>query len=189
MYSQYAIGFLTCVAIVFGVSYWTIFSPGKLEFELWGHSEVSGFGIVFSAFLLLIFQKIKVPTLPAPVYPLLIISGLVCYWWSMPIPVRGFLAVGLFALVVNALATAPPTVKKVLSLQPLRFLGLYSFSIYLWQQVFYLAHHRDGLPNWIALVISIACGIASFYFIENPIRLYLNNYWGKETPYQQRLST
>lgn len=172
--AQYALGILTCVSILFGISYWLIFSPIKLEYELWGHSEVSAFGILFSAFLLLLFQKVKVPTLPAPFYPAMILLGMACYWWSMPLPIRGFIGVGLFALAVNTLHAAPPVIKKILSISPLKILGLYSYSIYLWQQVFYLAHHREGLSTWLAICLALICGVCSYYFIEKPTRQYLN---------------
>ena len=141
---------------------------------MWGRSEVSAFGIVFSAFLVLLFQKVKIPTFPALFYPAIILLGLACYWWSIPLPIRGFIGVGLFAFVVNSLSTAPPSVKHALSLKPLKLLGLYSFSIYLWQQVFYLAHHRNGLPTWLAISLALISGIASYYFIEKPTRYYLN---------------
>lgn len=168
--AQYTIGILTCVAIVFGVSYWVIFSPGKLEFELWGRSEVSAFGIVFSAFLVLLFQKVKIPTLPALFYSAIILLGLACYWWSMPLPVRGFIGVGLFAIAVNLLPTAPSIVKNVLSFAPLKILGRFSFSIYLWQQIFYL----KDLPPWLGLNLAIMSGVTSYFLIEKPARLYLN---------------
>ncbi|MBC7404199.1 MAG: acyltransferase [Cytophaga sp.] len=176
---QYTIGILVLISIVFGVSYWYLYTPQKLEYELWGHSEVSAFGILFSAFLLLLFKKIKIPTLPTAFYPALILLGLACYWWSVPLPIRGYIGVGLFAFVVNALPTAPSIVKNILSMRPLKMVGIYSFSIYLWQQVFYLAHHREGLPSSIALLLSLCCGVTSYYLVENPFRRYLNTRWGE----------
>lgn len=179
--AQNTIGILTCISIVIGISYWYVFPPGKLEFELWGRSEISSFGILLSAYLSLLAQKIKLPTLPTLIYPLLIFSGVACYWWSIPIPVRGFIGVGLFAVVINILPSSPQIVKNVLSTKLLKLLGLWSFSIYLWQQIFYLAHYRDGLLNWSALGLSIACGIASYYLVENPVRHYLNTCWRKRS--------
>lgn len=170
---RHTIGILILFSVIWGVRYWLISPPGKLAFELWMRSEISSYGIILSAFLVLFFQKLKAPTLPAICYPAIITLGLSCYWWSMPIPVRGFIGVGLFALVVNLLPIAPDIVKKVLSFAPLRALGLYSFSIYLWQQVFYLG----SLPAWMALGASIGCGVASYYLVENPVRHYLNTRW------------
>ncbi|MFZ6673034.1 acyltransferase family protein [Undibacterium sp. Xuan67W] len=180
--ARLALTIAVAVSIALGLSYWRLFSAQKLEFELWAHSEISAYGILFSGLLLLCLQKVKIPTLPALVYPVLIVFGLTCYWWSMPIPLRGFVGVGLFAVVLNILSTAPPLVKRCLSWWPLKKLGLWSFSIYLWQQVFYLAHHRDGLPATIALVSAIVCGIASYYLIENPARHWLNQRWANPAP-------
>ncbi|MDO9182353.1 MAG: hypothetical protein Q7U04_08080, partial [Bacteriovorax sp.] len=126
--------------------------------------------IVFSAFLVLLFQKVKIPTLPALCYPAIILLGLACYWWSVPLPVRGFIGVGLFAIAVNLLPTAPSIVKNVLSFAPLKILGQFSFSIYLWQQIFYL----KDLPPWLGLNLAIMSGVTSYFLIEKPARLYLN---------------
>ncbi|MET3118377.1 peptidoglycan/LPS O-acetylase OafA/YrhL [Undibacterium sp. GrIS 1.8] len=176
---RYAIGSVSLLSVVLGVLYWQHFPPGQLEYELWAHSEISAFGILFSGLLLLCLQRVRIPTLPVFVYPALILLGLACYWWSVPLPVRGFIGVGLFAFTLNALSTAPAIVKKILSWTLLKQIGLWSFSIYLWQQVFYLAHHRDGLATWLAVCLAIFCGIASYYLIENPMRHFLNKRWTK----------
>lgn len=167
----------TASSIALGMTYWSLFDARQLEFELWGRSEISSFGILFSGLLVLCFQKIRIPTFSIFTYPLLILFGLFCYWWSIPLPVKGFIGVGVFAFVLNALATAPPTIQRIFSFAPLRKLGLWSFSLYLWQQVFYLMHRKTGLPLWSALGLAMACGIGSYYFIENPTRHFLNTRW------------
>ena len=62
---------------------------------------------------------------------------------------------------------------KVLELAPVRWLGLISYSVYLWQQPFYRLH----LPYKSGLVLSLIVGTASFYFFESPIRRWLNANW------------
>ncbi|MCU6434128.1 acyltransferase [Undibacterium sp. Jales W-56] len=177
--AKWALAVSSLISIVLGLAYWRLFPTQKLEFELWAHSEISAYGILFSGCLLLCLQRVKIPTLPVPVYPILILLGLACYWWSMPIPLRGFVGVGLFALTLNILPTAPAMLKRCLSFGPLKKLGLWSFSIYLWQQVFYLAHHREGLPTMAAITLAVICGTASYYLIENPTRRWLNDRWAK----------
>lgn len=91
------------------------------------------------------------------------------------------LAPFLLAFTVNHLNLTPNFFKSILSFLPLRLIGTWSFSIYLWQQPFYYYGTKFGdafyLAGPIFFVVSIFIGIFSFYIIENPIRKYLNNRW------------
>lgn len=106
----------------------------------------------------------------------------VCYsdfapHWSA----RWTLAPFLLAFSVNHLDITPNLYKNILRFQPLRILGLWSFSIYLWQQplYFYGTHGGDSftLFGFSLLLLSIAVGAMSFYWVENPVRKYLNEKW------------
>lgn len=149
-------------------------------FKLAMHSEAAAFGIFASAALLLLFQKRTIARLPALAYVGLVGLGIALHWWSVPAPLRMVAGVGAFALAVNLLFTAPPSVHAALSIKPLRVLGLWSFSIYIWQQPFYLLSKYHGLPAVVGLLLAIACGIASFYLVENPARNWLNRKWGRK---------
>ena len=61
----------------------------------------------------------------------------------------------------------------------LRWLGLVSYSVYLWQQPSCLAHWLFGFARMrvIGLTVPILVGCASFYLLENPIRRWLNANW------------
>jgi peptidoglycan/LPS O-acetylase OafA/YrhL len=67
---------------------------------------------------------------------------------------------------------------RFLELAPLRYLGRISYSIYLWQQLFYNEHYTKAMPlgilqSWpLRILVTLACAIASYYLIEQPcIRL------------------
>jgi peptidoglycan/LPS O-acetylase OafA/YrhL len=147
----------------------------------WLRSEVASYGIFLSAFLALFFGHRNVPEMPWFLYPVLVAAGISVHWWSIPVPIQIIFGQGAFALAVNLLFAAPPVIKSVLSLRPLRWLGMLSFSIYLWQQPFYLLVHRNEMRTWIALPLALLCGIASFYLIEKPARRYLNRQWGNNS--------
>jgi peptidoglycan/LPS O-acetylase OafA/YrhL len=178
----HGIAFFACLFAVCSIAYWKIYSGSKLEFELSYHSEIAAYGIFLSAFFVLLLNNRKIPTLPLLCYPGLGLIALASRWWSVPLPVTMIVGVGALALLINLLAMAPQPIRSALAFYPLRKFGLWSFSIYLWQQPFYLAHYRDGMPGWLALTLAVSAGIASYYLIEKPVRAYLNRGWAKAAP-------
>jgi peptidoglycan/LPS O-acetylase OafA/YrhL len=171
---------IAMLCAVAGFWYWTAFTGSELEFQKWIRTEVSAYGIFASCALLLFFCRTKIPALPAPACPLLLLAGIALHWWSVPMPVRTVVGVGLFALALNLMPAAPAAVKRLLEFKPLTRMGTWSFSIYLWQQPFYIAAGKyDLLPEYVAAPIAVGCGIASFYLVERPARAYLNRVWGR----------
>jgi peptidoglycan/LPS O-acetylase OafA/YrhL len=87
----------------------------------------------------------------------------------------------LLAFTVNHLNLTPQIFKEMLCFRPLRLVGLWSFSIYLWQEPLYYYGTKGGdaftLFGLILMILSIMIGAASFYWIENPTRKYLNTNW------------
>ena len=60
--------------------------------------------------------------------------------------------------------------------------GVWSYSIYLWQQIPFYYGEEYGIlrsDNYFLTLVLLACGILmgiiSFYIIENPARNYINN--------------
>jgi peptidoglycan/LPS O-acetylase OafA/YrhL len=174
-----AIGFCCAVFALAGAWYWTQYSGAQLDFGKWIHTEVSAFGIFASAFFMLLFRKTGVPKLPAFLYVALALCALAMHWWSVANPLRTILGVGTLALLVNLLIQAPRPVTSMLSFGPLCSLGTWSFSIYIWQQPFYLASRRGDMPVWVALPLALTAGLISYYVIERPVRRYLNRAWAR----------
>ena len=83
----------------------------------------------------------------------------------------------LLALAVNHVHETGPMLKRLLSLSWLRLVGLWSFSLYIWQQPFYLWSQGEGGAAWLAAVGATAVAVVSFYFFENPVRHRLNRRW------------
>jgi peptidoglycan/LPS O-acetylase OafA/YrhL len=82
-----------------------------------------------------------------------------------------------FALAVATIDQAPAWLRQVLSLRPVRQIGLWSFSLYLWQQPFYKLMPHAPRPAMVAA--AIGAGLACFYLIEQPLRRFLNSRWRK----------
>lgn len=113
--------------------------------------------------------------------PLALSAGLLCYVPGAPYLAAPGLAPLLLAVAVNYLDCAPAPLLRVLSLPMLRWFGLCSYSLYIWQQPFYKAMTSYRWSPTMTLISAIATGVAAFYLFENPVRRHLNRAW------QQRL--
>jgi len=83
----------------------------------------------------------------------------------------------LLALAVATLDSSLAALRNTFSAPPLRLFGIWSFSIYLWQQPFYKLAHHGFLSVVLALLGGCAAGLASFYLVEGPARAFLNRRW------------
>jgi peptidoglycan/LPS O-acetylase OafA/YrhL len=90
--------------------------------------------------------------------------------------VGGFAAYGLLSTVLVASAVAPGPMRTVLSVAPLRWLGLGSYGVYLyhWPIFLWLSPARTGLAQGplFALRLSVAFAVAfvSYHLLEQPMR-------------------
>lgn len=175
--ARFAVGALVSCCVLAGVWHWLTYQGDRLGYDRWLHTEVSAYGILVSAFLLLCLEGKKLPRLPGALFAALGVLGLGAHWWSVPLPVATFAGVGALALAINLLRAAPARLHALLSLRPLRQLGIWSFSIYLWQQPFYLYVHRHGLHPLAGAGLALVTGIAMYYLLERPARVWLNRHW------------
>lgn len=87
----------------------------------------------------------------------------------------------MFAFAVSHIQQSPAWLMAILSSSVLRLLGIWSYSIYLWQQPFSHIYKNTSLgfqgQSLVWLGLSILVGVLSFYALENPVRRYLNNRW------------
>ena len=83
----------------------------------------------------------------------------------------------LLAFTLNHISEVHGLFRKILELKALRLMGIWSFSIYLWQQLFYSYKWLIPFAPIGGVVASIVVGVVSFYFFENPIRRWINNRW------------
>ncbi|MDR3508348.1 MAG: acyltransferase [Caulobacteraceae bacterium] len=81
------------------------------------------------------------------------------------------------ALAVASLDHAPGAILRALSHPVLARIGLWSFSLYLWQHPFFRLIGRA--PEPVLLAGAVLCALVSFYGIEQPARRWLNARWGR----------
>lgn len=98
------------------------------------------------------------------------IISLPLYLFLEPLPLKFIVPTILLSYAVNSIDFSPAYLRSFLSHPALVLAGAISYSLYLWQQPFYIAF--DG-AIW-ALIPSVAIAFLSYRFIENPMRGWLN---------------
>jgi len=92
------------------------------------------------------------------------------FWKTCVVPVGfSFMVLGSILNPANALG-------RLLESAPFRFVGRISYSLYLWQQLFFAGHYDDTVHpfGWFShfplqFVAVFACAIASYYLLERPL--------------------
>jgi peptidoglycan/LPS O-acetylase OafA/YrhL len=90
----------------------------------------------------------------------------------------GFLSADVMVAVVIVGVTQVPDglPARLLSLAPLRYLGMISYGLYLWHWPVFLVltHARTGLDGWALFVVrcaaSLGMALVSWYLVETPVR-------------------
>lgn len=169
-----------CMGVSIGAGAWYVsHHEGRALTGMLLRTEVAAFTLFASVFLNLAIGR-RAIHVPAPAWCLVFAAAMLTQWWSVPVLVQTYVGGALFALAVNLLPAASPLVQRVLSWQPLRTLGLWSYSLYLWQQPAYLYGGDSWTQRICGLAISLCLGVFSFHFIEGPARRWLNRRWTPE---------
>jgi len=174
-----ALGIFSCFSILIAAWYVSTFPGPGLPSKLI-HSEVSAFGIFCSAFLLLCFRNGISWDIPPFVFYALPVMAIGSHYVNAPYILGLLGGVGSLALLVNILHKAPPWMLRALSFPALRKLGLWSYSIYIWQQPFYVLKYKGLLSAPSACLLALILGILSYFLIESPARNYLNRTWARK---------
>ena len=152
--------------------------PGIAPLNYGIHTEIVASNILFSAGYCLIRHRVVPWVKPwMPVVSFLL--AIACYWQRVPTWVWGLMSPILLAFTVNHLKEAPALVRRVLSIRTLRLFGIWSYSLYLWQQPFANYQHRIAGGPTVALAAAMLVGLSSYYFMENPVRIWLNSRWAR----------
>lgn len=176
--SASGVGVLVIVTVCFAL-YYQWLSPPKLAFNQWLRTETAAYGLVATALWVSVGRRLPKMLKYVSVAPILLLIGIALHWWSVPLAFQRIVGVGCFVIAICALAVNRGWFAVLLSWSPLRQLGLWSFSVYLWQQPFYVWMHSDPRVSPVfALALALICGLASYYLIERPVRAYLNSHWG-----------
>lgn len=173
------LGFILSI-ILSAVVFYSIWSD--TDAESWHlRTEVASFGIFSSGFIFLAAMPERYAFTKAWIAPTALVIGILAHWWSVPHQARVILGWGALALSINTMDAAPRWFLMIFESTVLRVMGIYSFSLYLWQQPFYQLVADDEFSPILGMVSSLAAGGIAYYLVENPIRIYLNSHWAKKT--------
>ncbi len=98
---------------------------------------------------------------------------------TLPVPVVGFwFALTMPALLVATVQAPDSTHGRILRWRPLVWVGLVSYSLYLWQQLFLMPTAEGAarepfraFQNWpVGIPLLFAAAALAYYFIERPLR-------------------
>ncbi len=120
------------------------------------------------------------PVLPA----LCLCGGLLCYAEALPLWLIFSVSPVLLSIAVNHLDNLHKPLNWILTVAPLRYLGIYSYSIYIWQQFFYEYAWVYPMPKPLVSLLTIAVGVLSYHALENPVRKFINTRWSKNPTYR-----
>jgi len=171
---------LTCIVISFFYA-WNV-SPEQFELKSIRTESAASF-IFFSAGYGLLKRQYKW-RLPPVLVLLFFGMAILSYVYQLPLQLRYSFAPLMLGVVVNHLDQIPSWCHRVLTMRIVAWFGICSYSIYMWQQVFF--EYAWALPGGRlgGLVCAIAVGAASYYFFENPIRHMINNRWSPQPVYK-----
>ncbi|MER9656083.1 acyltransferase [Mesorhizobium sp. M0152] len=158
------------------VSYWVF----RLDYEhTYWRTDVHIASILLSASICLLKAEGRLPAVFMGRHVALAASvgAVVLFLDPVSTPIHYLLAVPLLALAVNALDFSSRTLSGLLSSWPMATLGLWSYSLYLWQQPFYKFVYEQGSNPWLMLACVFACALCSYYVVERPAREWLNRNW------------
>lgn len=115
---------------------------------------------------------------------ILFLLTFIFYFKAMPIWLTFLFAPVFLGIAVNHLLDSAKIVQKVLTFAPLRWLGILSYSVYLWQQIFYKLYYALPGKALTGFVMSLLIGAGSFFIVENPARKFINNRWCPKPGYR-----
>ncbi|PXA96481.1 acyltransferase [Caulobacter sp. D5] len=142
--------------------------------EVYWRSDVRGASILLAAAFYLKLREEPTGLLASPWAALVLGAlGLVFSFDKVPDPVKYSLGTACVALSLCLAHRLPAVLLNLLQHPILIRTGLYSYSLYLWQQPFYKAGH-NAVSKLALLPIAIVVALVSFYLIEQPARRFLN---------------
>ena len=138
-------------------------------------SDVRAASIFLSVGLRVMYLQGRLEFLRRPWVPVAAFAtGIALQWHHFPDPLKYSLGSLMIAIAVNTLDDAPAAGRKFLSSKLIGWVGVISYSAYIWQQPFFYSIQRHGALPMAACAAVVS--VLSFYLFENPVRTRLNQW-------------
>lgn len=173
---------LAAVAIAISFNYYYTTPTSKELLPLLARTETALSFVFFSAGYGLLKRQHDW-TFPSWIPVVLTVLAAMCYLTTLPLWLQFAVSPVLLAIIVNHLHEVPAQVSAILSNRFFRLFGMLSYSIYLWQQIFYQSAYKLPGGKLTACLGAISLGAISFYFLEKPLRHWINNRWSPNPTY------
>lgn len=144
-------------------------------FQVNWRTDVAAAAILLPAALWLRLHAASIPRWIAP----LALGVAVCCRIEPAYAISFGIATPALALAVTTIDRSPRLLLAILSHRALRLTGLWSYSLYLWQQPFYKLHLAGVAPTPVLILGAVACAAISFYAVERPARRAINRFAGR----------
>ena len=109
--------------------------------------------------------------------PLAFLTGIGMKLWGPNVFFTFGIGTILLALSVATMDFTLERVRRMFEIYILQALGMFSYSLYLWQQPFYKLS-QDRVEPFPLLLAGVAfASLLSFFFIEKPARAFINDLW------------
>jgi peptidoglycan/LPS O-acetylase OafA/YrhL len=178
----YALLSIFAMSVAINFYNYAVLPAQEFEYSLIRTESAVGF-IAFSAAYNLFRIKYSI-TVPPHLPLLLFVLAIACYLSIAPGWLMFLFSPIFLGIAVNHIVDSAKTTRLILNFTPLRWLGILSYSIYLWQQIFYKLYYALPGGPLTGFFLSIVAGTLSFYLLENPVRRAINNRWSKVPVYR-----
>ncbi|BEV08079.1 acyltransferase [Methylophilus sp. DW102] len=147
-------------------------------YHVYWRSDVRGASILIGAYIYLLFKQKSSLNKKDNLAILFFLLGFLLSFNAVPDFIKYSMGTIFLAIAINNLDGLSSSFQKILTSKVLNWIGLVSFSIYLWQQPFYALKSNYSTPLLLSCITIL--GVLSFYFVEVPARRFLNrlNLWG-----------
>jgi peptidoglycan/LPS O-acetylase OafA/YrhL len=165
---------LACISLVRAIPLW-LENPDAVHLVYW-RTDVSAAPVMLSASLYIWLNEksggyTRIGRLLGTTSAWSMGASLLLFFWA-PNIIRYTVGPVLLALAVNGVDASPAGFRKLLGHPVLRYFGILSYSLYLWQQP--VMRYMWRFPPILLLFVAIAMGVASYFAVERPARRFLN---------------
>lgn len=162
---------ISSIGFINGILSMSLFGLGY--FETYWRTDVHIASITISAAFHLWMSREPVEVLPW-IAPVALFAGLLMSAKIFPQPLTYSLGTICLAISICTIDHSFEWFQKIFDNKLFILIGVYSYSIYLWQQPFYQMYHAGEISLLFGLGITAALALLSFHLVEQPARVFLN---------------